>query len=149
MCALIERICSLDYHMAWKSASHSENRLGKHIALSGFLSFWLSCAILPDSHCPLFMWHHQFAPMLMHPLKREPSLSEASSPSGPGSVPQTRNPSTSQLVLCPSCSGSTITQGCIVIQLSLRMEGLRWATLSWISFETTGESSVLLSRESF
>lgn len=64
-------------------------------------SLWFYCAALPGSCCLLLIWDHQFALMLMHPLRRGPSFSEASCPSGPGSVPQTRSPSTSQLALCP------------------------------------------------
>ena len=74
----------------------------------------------------------------MCPLRRGPSLSEASSLSGQGSVPQARNPSTSQLVLCPVLL-TVALQSPSPIRRSSRMERLLSATLWWLFWDSLRE----------
>lgn len=68
--------------------------------------------------------------------------------SDPGSVPQARIPSTSQLVLCPLLL-TVALPSLSPVQLSSRMERLLGATLWWLSFETPWECFVRPIRERF
>lgn len=138
--------------MTLKSANLSENSLGKHKALSSYQhlphsGFTALLCLIPvvrfSSGILSLPWcwcaHREKACLsLKHPVLLVQALCLRQ-----GSA------STSQLALCLPHSDSAVTQACAVIQLSSRMEGLGWATLRWISFETPWESLVPLSRERF
>lgn len=153
MCVIIGMISSYNYDMAVKSANHSKDRLGKCTALNGyqyFPSFWLYCAALPDSCGLILIWDYQSALMLIFPLRRGPSLSEASvllvqAPclrQGVHQLPSLLSVLSSWRWLC--CHTSTYRN-----TAKLHMQGLLWTTPTWLSFENPWEFFVQLSRERF
>lgn len=123
--------------MTLKSANH---RLGKCIA-EWLPVFCLYCTALPGVCGLILIWDYQLALMLRFPLRRGPSLSEAS-------VLLVQAPCLRQVVhQLPSLLSvfsslrwlCTVTQAYIEIQPSSRMQGLLWTTLTWLFWESLRE----------
>lgn len=98
-------------------------------------------ALMYSSACCVLsaVWDYQFALMLVCPLKRDLSLQSILFWSSLCASDKEFISFPACSLSCPSHSDSAVTQACIEIQLSSRMQGLLWTMLRWLSFENTWE----------